>query len=75
MRDFLQNKDLRTLQLLTKPENPASRDILNDRYGVALPQIQEKAETGVPKHKIVTGCTVEPLTTLPRSNRVDPSVS
>ncbi|CAB4030817.1 Hypothetical predicted protein, partial [Paramuricea clavata] len=67
------SKDLRTLQLLTKPEHPASRDILKDKYGVALPQIQEKTETGIMKQKIVTGCTVEPLATLPRSNRVDPS--
>ena len=62
--------------MLTKPENPASREILKDKYGVALPHIQEKPETGGQKQqKIVTGCTVEPLATLPKSNRVDPSVS
>lgn len=61
--------------MLTRPEHPISRDILKDKYGVALPQIHEKSETGVVKQKIVTGCTVEPLASLPRSNRIDPSVS
>ena len=36
------SKDLRNLKMLTNPGNPATRELLSDRYGVALPYIMDK---------------------------------
>lgn len=68
-----QVKDIRNLKILSNPNHPGARDILNERYGVSLPQFGNKHDQN-PKvsGKIVFGSTVNPLSTLPRANKVDP---
>lgn len=69
-----QAKDLRNLKILSNPSHPGARSILNDRFGVVLPEIANKRDqlSEFPG-KIITGSTVDPLCTLPRGNKVDPS--
>lgn len=69
-----QARDLRNLKILSNPSHPAARDILSDRYGVALPHIVDKRDqpAQVPG-KVFLGSTVDPLNTLPKANKVDPS--
>ncbi|KAJ7365834.1 hypothetical protein OS493_002555 [Desmophyllum pertusum] len=69
-----QARDLRNLKMLSNPAHPIARDILSARYGVALPHIVDKHEqpAQVPG-KVIMGSTVDPLGTLPRANKVDPS--
>lgn len=71
-----QARDLRSLKIISNPAHPAARNILSERYGIALPYIVDKHEqpAQVPG-KVVTGSTVEPVNTLPRANRVDPSLT
>ncbi|EDO37640.1 predicted protein, partial [Nematostella vectensis] len=67
-----QAKNLRNLQVISNPAHPVARDLLHDKYGVAFPNLvnrrddQEKAPG-----KVVTGTSVDHLSTLPKANRVD----
>lgn len=69
-----QARDLRNLKMLSNPAHPTARHILCERYGVALPHIVDKHEQAaqVPG-KVIMGSTVDPLSTLPRANKIDPS--
>ena len=39
-----QSTNLRNLKMLANPANAVTRELLNDRYGVALPNIKDKKE-------------------------------
>ncbi|XP_062517346.1 IQ domain-containing protein H-like isoform X2 [Corticium candelabrum] len=58
-------------KLLGNPTNPVARDFLRESYGVALPAVGAKRDVQAPTKRIVVGTTVEPLTVLPKQNRVD----
>lgn len=71
-----QARDLRNLKILSNPAHPEARNILSERYGIALPYIVDKHEQPAQVlGTVVTGSTVEPISTLPRANRLDPSLT
>ena len=39
-----QSRELRNLKALTNPSHTAARELLNDRYGITLPNIKDKKE-------------------------------
>ena len=39
---FFKVKDIRNLKILSNPNHAGARDILNERYGVSLPQFGNK---------------------------------
>ena len=41
---LLQARDLRSLKIISNPAHPAARNILSERYGIALPYIVDKHE-------------------------------
>ncbi|XP_050402803.1 IQ domain-containing protein H isoform X1 [Patella vulgata] len=65
-----QMKQQRNLRAMFNPHNQQNRNVMQDNFGVQLPLIHTKKESKAP-NKPVLGSTVEPLTVLPKANRVD----
>ncbi|XP_064607991.1 IQ domain-containing protein H-like isoform X2 [Liolophura sinensis] len=63
-------RHLWSIRAIGNPQNVCNRQVLNDQYGIQLPLLPQKTQS---KHsqKVVLGTTVEPLTVLPKANRVD----
>ncbi|XP_039268071.2 IQ domain-containing protein H-like [Styela clava] len=63
-----------TLKALLNPENLFNRNVLNKSYGIVLPALQQGRQTRLQALNITKGSTIEPLSVLPKANRVDPSL-
>ncbi|XP_065836178.1 IQ domain-containing protein H-like [Oscarella lobularis] len=62
-------------RLIRNPTNAVSRQFLSQRFGVSLPAVAVREKQVQESKKIVSGTTVEPLTVLPRQNRIDPQLT
>lgn len=65
-----EQSQLKHLQhLMARPNHPVARDLLNHYYHLPLNVPQDQSREAGTKGKVMTGTTVEHLTTLPRTNR------
>ncbi|KAM5171067.1 IQ domain-containing protein H [Mantella aurantiaca] len=75
MSPGIQHKLAISTRIICNPEKPTHRDLLNQNYGISLPLISCKAKASVPMEKIVKGPTLNHLSVLPASHRMDSSLT
>nr|XP_033775559.1 IQ domain-containing protein H isoform X2 [Geotrypetes seraphini] len=61
-------------KIILDPENAINRTLLNENFGITLPQINQRKTVTVQSEKIVKGPTVQRLSVLPVSHRIDASL-
>ncbi|XP_076802306.1 IQ domain-containing protein H-like isoform X2 [Clavelina lepadiformis] len=64
-----------TMKSILNPENTSNRSALHRNYGFALPSIKPPRQTKMMSQTVARGSTIEPLSVLPKANRVDPSLA
>uniref|UniRef100_A0A4W3J0R0 Uncharacterized protein n=1 Tax=Callorhinchus milii TaxID=7868 RepID=A0A4W3J0R0_CALMI len=69
-----QHKLAMNMKILNDPSNAAHRSLLNQAYGIQLPQIKSLKPESTHFLKPIKGSTVEPLATLPITHRRNPSL-
>lgn len=69
-----QVKVYRETKALFDPENPKNRQALSENYNIQLPLIEKRKAYKMQTH-LITGSTVEHLSTLPLAYRRNPTVS
>ncbi|XP_013393394.1 IQ domain-containing protein H isoform X2 [Lingula anatina] len=67
-------KQVWSMRVAQNPHNPQNRTVMQDNFGVQLPQLEDRKSATPSSAKIVKGNTVEHLTVLPKANRVDPQL-
>jgi len=63
-----------TMKALFNPENLFNRQALHKGYGLVLPKIGGARQTKISTQSVTKGITIDPLSVLPRANRIDPAL-
>ncbi|XP_030048690.1 IQ domain-containing protein H [Microcaecilia unicolor] len=62
-------------KIILDPENAINRTLLNENLGIMLPHISRRKAVPVQSEKIVKGPTVQRLSVLPATHRIDASLT
>ncbi|XP_029430377.1 IQ domain-containing protein H-like [Rhinatrema bivittatum] len=69
-----QHKLVMSSRIILDPESASNRETLSESFGITLPIINRRKAAPVQLDKIVKGPTVQHLTVLPASHRIDASL-